>query len=127
MRMAINIQWPWSQLIMSGKKTVELRKYPLPKKLINKPLLLIETPGPKGKKYAGIKRAKIIGIVVFECPIKYKNKNACISSVNDHLVHPSILEPRQNSEFWAWKVKKIKKIKKEYFAPSIRGQVFCRI
>ena len=45
---AINIQFPISELILSGKKTIETRTYALPEKYIERDLYLIETPGSNG-------------------------------------------------------------------------------
>ena len=54
----INIQAPWSQLLINSDKCVETRSYALPDKYIGEELLLIETPGKNGKF-----KARIIGIL----------------------------------------------------------------
>ena len=44
----INVQYPWSRLILAGVKAVEVRKYPLgryPSFIAEQDLFLIETPG----------------------------------------------------------------------------------
>lgn len=41
----INIQFPISQLIVDGSKTIETRTYPIPDHYIGKEMILIETPG----------------------------------------------------------------------------------
>jgi hypothetical protein len=45
----INIQAPWSQLLINGQKCVETRSYPLPKNYEGVPLALVETPGKYGQ------------------------------------------------------------------------------
>ena len=45
----LNIQYPFSQLILAGAKTIEARSYPLGHRNIARPgerLFVIETPGP---------------------------------------------------------------------------------
>ena len=39
----VNIQYPWSEMIASGAKTVETRSYPIPPRLENADVVLIET------------------------------------------------------------------------------------
>ena len=53
----INIQSPWSRLLIEGDKCVETRSYPIPEKYVGEDLGLIETPGKDGDF-----KARIIGI-----------------------------------------------------------------
>lgn len=57
----INIQWPISEMIIDGEKTIETRKYAILDKYIGQELALIETPRPKGKF-----KARIRAIIKFE-------------------------------------------------------------
>ena len=41
----INIQAPWAEAIVSGRKVIETRFYPMPRKWVGQPLAIIETPG----------------------------------------------------------------------------------
>ena len=86
----INIQWPISELIVNGKKTIETRKYPLPEKYIGQTLALIETPGPKGKF-----RARITALIKFGPSFQYQNKKEFYKDTKRHCVS-------QKSE-WEWK------------------------
>ena len=43
----LNIQQPWSSLLIDGYKSVETRSYPLPQKYEGVELALISTPGKK--------------------------------------------------------------------------------
>ena len=45
----LNIQTPWSSLLIDGLKTVETRSYHLPLKYEGIELYLVETPGKLGK------------------------------------------------------------------------------
>ena len=89
----INIQWPISEDILSGSKTIETRTYPIPEKYINQDMLLIETPGKKGKF-----KSRITAIIRFTDSKEYKNKSDFYKDVDKHLV-------TKDSE-WAWKNKK---------------------
>lgn len=89
----INIQWPISQLILSGKKTIETRTYAIPKKYLNKEIFFIETPGKKGKF-----KSRIVALIKFTKCIEYQNKEEFYKDSNKHFV-------TSESE-WAWKDKK---------------------
>ncbi len=123
----INIQWPWSELIASGKKTIETRKYDIPEKLRGQPLALIETPGPRGKKEAGINKARIIAIVVFRKTYRYKNQKHWASEEPLHRVPAA--EPRYRFKSgkpkWAWVVESVELLKRQKPAPKKRGIVFA--
>lgn len=85
----INIQWPISELILSGKKTIETRTYPIPKKYLNEEMILIETPGKKGKF-----KSRMRAIIKFTDCFEYKSKSSFYRDSARHCVTP-------NSE-WAW-------------------------
>ena len=51
-------------MLLSGEKTVETRGYPLPEKYVGCELAIIETPGPRGRREAGIEKARIVGTIV---------------------------------------------------------------
>ena len=61
----INIQTPWSELLINGDKSVETRSYPLPEKYMGEELALIETPGRYGRF-----KARIIGTITFSHSFK---------------------------------------------------------
>lgn len=89
----INIQWPISEEITSGRKTIETRTYPIPEKYLNQEMLLIETPG-KSKEF----KSRIVAIIKFTSCKGYKNKAEFYTDTSKHLVD-------ENSP-WAWKDKK---------------------
>jgi len=83
----INIQYPFSRLILFGVKTVEVRTYPLGDRNLGgdyEDLFLIETPGSRNLKGALVDRrypigpppsvAQVIGIVRFSSSEQYANK-----------------------------------------------------
>jgi hypothetical protein len=119
----INIQWPWSEHIVSGKKIVETRSYRLPEKLKNIELAIIETPGKHGKKLGGISKARIIGTVVFENSFKYKTKTEWLRDSARHLVEPDDLQFRfsPGKEKWGWVVKSVSRLDKAVPPPAKRG------
>ena len=56
----INIQAPWAEAIVSGRKVIETRLYPMPRKWVGQPLAIIETPG-KARHF----QRRIAGLVIF--------------------------------------------------------------
>jgi hypothetical protein len=123
----VNIQWPWSALLLSGEKTIETRSYAIPDKYIGKELAIIETPGRKGKKEAGIDKARIIGTIVFGPSYKYETmrqwqlesaKHRVTAADRDFSFNPK--KPK-----WAWPVLKVKSFKKQIPPPKRRGIVFA--
>ena len=88
----VNIQFPISQEILSGSKTIETRTYPLPTAYIGQTMVIVETPGPKGKF-----KARIVAKVRFSGCFKYPSKAAFYRDTPKHLVTP-------NSP-WAWREK----------------------
>ena len=64
----INIQSPWAELLLTGLKRIETRKYPLPQKHDAEWMWLIETPG-KLKHF----KARVVGIIQFAETFEYKN------------------------------------------------------
>ena len=123
----INIQWPWSQLIASGKKIVETRTYPIPNKYIMKDLALIETPGKLGKKQAGIDKARIIGIVKFETSFQYPDRESWLKDFNRHQVEDGdpLYGFKDDQPKWGWLVNSYKPLKPYVPAPKRRGIVFA--
>ncbi len=123
----LNIQWPWSELLINGSKSVETRGYPLPKKYIGVELAIIETAGPRGRREAGIEFARIIGTVVFEESFEYvsrekweKDRKRHRVSVDDPLFK---YDPRVKK--FGWVVKKVTRLPRPLPAPKPRGIVFA--
>lgn len=111
----INIQQPWSQLLLGGDKIVETRTYPLPKKYIGKPFWLIETPGKDRSRVA-----MVVGVIAFGASIEYRNKKHFVADFNRHLVpvdHPSFGFRSDRSKY-AWEVSKVMMIRP--FEPCVR-------
>lgn len=124
----LNVQWPWSDLIASGKKVVETRSYELPKRFVGVELAIIETPGKLGKKDAGILKARIIGTVVFSGSFKYTSKKDWAADFDKHLVPPDdgLYGFKIDKEKWAWKISRITKLDSAAPAPAKRGIVFTK-
>ena len=102
----INIQWPISQSILSERKTIETRTYPLPLKYLNQEMLLVETPGAKGKF-----KARIIAIIKFTACFKYKSKKSFYEDYYQHLVDKESPWAWRDKEKYGWKVEVVKEIK----------------
>ena len=116
----LNIQWPISELILSGTKTVETRTYPLPKKYINVPLLFIETPGKSGNF-----KARGTAIIFFEEPFKYKSKKEFYLDFDRHQVDKDS-QWAWDKPKWGWPIRKIEVFKKPFEINFKRGITFTQ-
>lgn len=123
----INIQYPWSELILSGKKKIETRSYPLPKKFEGVELALIETPGKVGKKF-GIQKARIIGTVIFSGSKRYPSRHAWNRDRSRHLVADD--DPQfaysDDKPKYGWIIKSVTRLSSPTRPPSSRGIVFAK-
>lgn len=81
---ALNIQAPWADLIVSGKKTIETRNYRLPEFYVGKPIFILETPGRNR-----MAKRRIVGTVVFSGSFEYKSRRAFYLDYSRHLVDES--------------------------------------
>lgn len=115
----INIQYPISELIVSGKKTIETRTYPIPDKYLNEEMLLIETPGKQGKF-----KARIIAIIKFTKCFQYKSKKEFYSKTRDHCVTKDSVWAWKDGDKWGWEVSIIKSIHPPLDAPKKKGIKF---
>lgn len=124
----INIQWPWSELIVSGKKSVETRSYPIPAKYVGVELAIIETPGANGKRAAGISTARIVGTVVFSSCYPYRSLSHWEREVDLHRVDKS--DPHfaytSGKPRWAWVVGRVDRITHPIKPPAKRGIIFAK-
>ena len=85
----INIQYPISQVILSGEKTVETRTYPIPKKYVGQEMLLIETGG-KVSKF----KARAVAVIRFGESFKYQSESDFYDDFKRHRV--------DSESPWAW-------------------------
>ena len=79
----LNVQSPWAEMIVSGRKTVETRFYPLPLHYVGESLAIIATPGRKSKQ-----RSHIVGIVIFDKSFLYADARAFYLDRHRHLITP---------------------------------------
>jgi hypothetical protein len=99
----INIQAPWAEAMISGRKVIETRYYPIPKKWVGEPLAIIETPGPTRR----FKR-RIAGLVIFGPSGCYADQAAFARDRIKHLVD---VDDRRfgwkgnDRPKWAWPVR----------------------
>ena len=124
----INIQWPWSEYLLKGLKTIETRSYKLPESLKNVELAIIETPGSSGKKLAGILKARIIGTIIFEDSFEYKTKKQWLSDYSRHLVEPDnrLFAYSTKNEKWGWIVKSTIRLDRSVPPPTKRGIILAK-
>ena len=117
----INIQSPWSHLLINGEKCVETRSYPLPEKYEGEELALIETPG----KYGDFK-ARIIGTITFSHSFKYPDKQTWLDDFNRHLVsgQHDVFGWDESKEKYGWVVSNVNKFDEHQPAPKNKGIIF---
>ena len=111
----INIQQPWSQLLLSGEKAIETRTYRLPDKYVGKPFWLVETPGLDRSHVA-----TVIGVITFGGAIEYLTKKQFADDFDRHLVpvdHP-LFGFRLNRAKYGWTVLSVSGV--EPFEPAVR-------
>lgn len=119
----VNIQYPWSSLLIDGTKVVETRTYPLPEKYIGQELALIETPGKLGKF-----KSRIIGTITFSHSFIYPDKLAWIDDYHRHLVNENDKNYgwNDNKPKYGWVVSQIIKYNKHTEAPKRKGIIFTK-
>ena len=119
----LNIQWPWSELLLTGKKTIETRNYPLPEWLKNQPVAIIETPGKKRKDF----KARIVGVIVFNDCKEYTTQKSWNADYSKHLVDPDDLQFKfvTGLRKCGWIVGKYCLLKKTTSPPISRGMVYA--
>lgn len=116
----INIQWPISRDILSGKKVIETRTYPLPSKYINQPMYIIETPG-KGNKF----KSRVIGEIIFSHSFQYKNSKEFYLDISRHLVDKeSPWAWKKNKPKWGWHIISVKSFDQDILFSGQKGIVF---
>jgi DNA repair photolyase len=99
----INIQAPWAQAIVSGRKVIETRFYPLPEKWVGQPLVILETPG-QARHF----KRRVAGFVVFDKSWCYADKASFAQDRVQHLVDPD--DPlfgwkHDGKPKWAWPIR----------------------
>ncbi|MGE3263220.1 MAG: hypothetical protein AB7K68_15675 [Bacteriovoracia bacterium] len=118
----INIQFPISQLILKGEKTIETRTYPIPSHYVGRELAIIETPGVNGDF-----EARIVGTIIFSGCFAYENQRSFYADQSRHRV--SSASPwRWTDERpkWGWEISKVVTFGAPIPAPKRRGIVYTK-
>lgn len=117
----INIQTPWSELLINGDKSVETRSYHLPEKYMGEELALIETPGRYGRF-----KARIIGTITFSHSFKYPDQKAWQHDYNRHCVETNdpLYNWKDDKPKYGWVVSKVKKFKNPVDITKRKGIIF---
>ena len=94
-QIGLELQQPWSGLLLDGIKTIETRGYPLPQALLHREISVIETAaGTAGRSAlpndvpAGHPGAVVAGLVRFESCIVYESRAAWLKDQGKHRVDP---------------------------------------
>ena len=120
----LNIQWPFSQLLLAGIKTKEVRNYALqhrrkPHVSPGEEVWLIETPGtgqaPKNAIVRGARiggrpdRAQIVGTVTFSRAVRYTSVAAFRKDARSHCIAKGGDKDWNGAgELYAWRVAEVK-------------------
>jgi len=117
-RTALNTQYPWSQYLLDGSKSLETRSYPLPNDLLGKEIAVWET-GREGVEEA------FVGSVVFDRCDEYRNKEEWISDQKSHLVdvHSEQFGWTEGERKFKWRVKGARTFVKNITPPPCRRRV----
>lgn len=115
----LNIQAPWASLLINGRKSVETRSYPLPKKYEGVPLAVIETPG--GKKF----KSRIIGTITFSHCFRYSNENQWKNDYNRHYVRQDDIYGWNDKPKYGWVVSNVTRFSEFLDPPTKRGIIFA--
>lgn len=116
----LNIQIPWSTLLINGTKSVETRSYPLPKKYIGEELALVETPG-ESRSF----KSRIIGTITFSHSFKYPDEQSWKSDYLRHGVGCSNnMYSWDDKPKYGWVVSNIRKYDKPITVKKKKGIIF---
>ena len=119
---AINIQHPISEEILSGRKVVETRGYPIPSHYIGLDMLIIETPGRSGDF-----DARIVGMVTFANSFEYISEDHFYSDSQRHKVDcNSPWKWRNGVRKFGWPIVNCTRLAQYLPAPAVKGIKFTR-
>jgi len=118
----LNIQFPWSTLLINGEKSVETRSYPFPRKYEGIELALIETPG-RNKKF----KSRIIGTITFSYSFKYRDEKVWQNDYQRHKVESTDVHYgwKKDKPKYGWVVSNIVKFNDPFDPPRQRGIIFA--
>lgn len=119
----LNVQWPWSDLIASGTKTIETRGYPLPTKYLKRPVAIIATKGKGG----GPSESCIVAVVLFSSHFKYRSKSEWLRDSERHLVKEDdqMFAFSPTKDKWGWEIERVCKVSPPVRPPKKRGIKFA--
>lgn len=117
----LNIQYPISQAIAKGLKTIETRTYPISEKYLGNELILIETPGKTGK----FKSRAIAIIKITEC-FKYPSKKKFYEDFDKHLVASDSPWAWKDKAKYGWRVEVLKTISPPISINQAKGIIYTK-
>lgn len=91
----LEVQRPWSQMILTGTKSVETRTYPLPATLVGRAIYVLETEENLAgtscladRVDAGDPSVQLVGTVTFGSCVAYASKDEWLADEARHCVPP---------------------------------------
>ncbi len=121
----LNVQWPFSQLMLAGAKTCETRGYALGHRNIawaGVEHWIVETRGPTavasknaviGDAVVGARPVKtqIVGTVVFSASVPYADRHTfCLDAAAHRINAGGVYDWRGNGEMQAWRVASVRRL-----------------
>ena len=116
----LNLQWPFSRLLLTGQKTIEVRKYPLFRSIqdCSSMAFIVETPGESNDAFAvavgtGLEqlsprpvKAQIIGVARFQDDGEYTDVAAYQADRAQHCINPDCSSKEWNGagKRYKWRV-----------------------
>ena len=111
---ALEVQQPWSELILSGSKTIEVRTYPLPPDLVRQKLWILQSPSNSKEGVSSLgnvietasidtstldqdfeeNRPKLVGWMIISSVKVYRNAESFHNEEKMHLV------PKESVHSW---------------------------
>lgn len=127
---ALEMQSPWAEALLEGRKTIETRSYKLPEALIGKKIAILRTPCGVAGKSTLMDRVdllendgpKIIGWCVFESVVEYTKRSYFQRDQSKHLVDASsgYSWKEGTQPIFGWIVKNFEQVKSSKYSHAVR-------
>ena len=138
-RVGLEVQAPWSELLLRGSKSVETRRYPLPAELLGVPLALIGTAQGKAgvsalPDHVPAGESRLLGLVTFGEQWRYSTREQWRADEPRHAVpqgsaYDWVEEPpgqqdaaAAGSDRWGWCVQSVRPFASPLPAPPLARQ-----
>ena len=121
---ALNIQRPWARLLLTGAKSVEVRKYPL-NSYKDEDLWILETKG-KERNLPRDFSSKIIGTIRFEQDFEYESLAEFRADEGRHCISDGSAydwRPEEIPKMYGWVVASVCLFSRPLMPPKVKGMI----